>query len=153
MISISTSCGLNNAPLRGEGEYGAYLACNLFTDTESVYVGDDRFPKIMQDGRDGDENTGYIGNIHDSATAGFKYFDCKNVTGIAIKTRGYAHGCFEVRTKWNGDILAKIPIVSSNVWEEYGVSVNIPDGKQAIYITYRGDGNPSLYSFTLITTK
>ena len=47
-----TSCGLNGGPLVGEGEYGAYLACNLFTDTVSVYVGDDRFPKIMQDGRD-----------------------------------------------------------------------------------------------------
>ncbi len=144
-----TSCGLNGGPLKGEGEYGAYLACNLFTDTESVYVGDDRFPKIMQDGRDGDENPGYIGNMRNSATAGFKYFDCKNVTEISIKTRGYANGCFEVRTKWDGEILAKIPVKNSNVWEEYGATVNIADGQQAIYLTYRGDGNASLLSFTL----
>ena len=31
----------------------------------------------MQDGRDGDEEPGYIGNIQDGATAGFKYFDCR----------------------------------------------------------------------------
>lgn len=144
-----TSCGLNGGPLKGEGEYGAYLACNLFTNTESVYVGDDRFPKIMQDGRDGDENPGYIGNMRDSATAGFKYFDCKNVTGIVIKTRGYANGCFEVRTKWDGEVLAKIPVQNSNVWEEYSAPVNIADGQQSIYLTYRGNGNASLLSFTL----
>lgn len=148
-----TSCGLNGGPLRGEGEYGAYLACNLFTETESVYVGDDRFPKIMQDGRDGDEEPGYIGNMKDSATAGFKYFDCKDVTGISIKTRGYAGGYFEVRTAWDGEVLSRIPIQYSNVWEEYSVSVDIADGLQAIYLTYRGEGIASLLSFTLKTGK
>lgn len=146
-----TSSGMSGGPLRGEGEYGAYLACNLFTDTESVYVGDDRFPKIMQDGRDGDEEPGYIGNMKDSATAGFKYFACKNVNGIGIKTRGYAGGCFEVRTAWDGDVLAEIPIQYSNVWEQYSAPVHIPDGTQAIYLTYRGEGIASLLSFTLIT--
>ena len=66
-----TSCGLNGSPLKGKGVYPAYLACNLFTDTPSVYVGGDRFPKVMQDGRDGDEEPGYIGNMQKSATAGF----------------------------------------------------------------------------------
>ncbi len=144
-----TSCGLNGGPLRGEGTYGAYLACNLFTDTDSVYVGGDRFPKIMQDGRDGDEEPGYIGNMQDTATAGFKYFDCKGVTEIAIKTRGYADGCFEVRTAWDGPLLARIPIQSSNVWEEYSAPAAIADGPQAVYLTYRGGGNASLLCFTL----
>ena len=38
---------------------------------------DKQFPKITQDGKDGDEEIGYIANMKDSATAGFKYFDCK----------------------------------------------------------------------------
>ena len=46
-----TSCGLNGGPLEGKGEYPAYLACNLFTDTPSVYVGEGNFPRVMQDGR------------------------------------------------------------------------------------------------------
>ena len=83
-----TSCGLNGGPLAGEGEYGAYLACNLFTEEESVYVGDDRFPKIMQDGRDGDEEPGYIGNMKDGATAGFKFFDCKKIRESPSKRGG-----------------------------------------------------------------
>ena len=144
-----TSCGLNGGPLRGEGEYFAYLVCNLFTDTPSVYVGGDRFPKVMQDGRDGDEEPGYIGNIQDGTTAGFKYFDCENVREIAIKTRGYGDGVFEVRTGWDGKVLGSTKIQYTNVWEEYRIPVCIPDGKQAIYFTYRGNGNVSLLSFTL----
>lgn len=144
-----TSCGLNGGPLEGKGEYPAYIACHLFTDTPSVYVGGERFPKIMQDGRDGDELPGYIANIQDSATAGFKYFDCKGIREIRIKVRGYADGVFEVKTSWNGEALAWIKVKYSNVWEEYTVPVSIPDGKQAIYLTYRGGGNASLLSLNL----
>ena len=44
-----------------------------------MYVGGDAFPKVMQDGKDGDEEIGYVGNVQNSATIGFKYFDMKNV--------------------------------------------------------------------------
>lgn len=144
-----TSCGLNGGPLVGKGEYPSYIACNLFTKEPSVYVGGNGFPKIMQDGRDGDELQGYIANMEDSATAGFKYFDCENVTRIQITVRGYGDGVFEIRTKWDGDILASIPVQYTNVWEDYSTFVDIPDGKHSIYITYRGGGNVSLKSFKL----
>lgn len=144
-----TSCGLNGGPLAGTGEYPAYLACHLFTENPSEYVGGDTFPKIMQDGRDGDEEPGYIGNMKDTATAGFKYFDCHGVKGIKIRTRGYGAGIFEVRTAWDGEVLAKIRVEDSNVWEEYTAPIQIPDGKQAVYLTYRGERNASLLSFTL----
>lgn len=99
-----TSCGLNGGPLEGKGEYPAYLACNLFTDTPSVYVGEGNFPRVMQDGRDGDEEVGYIANITDSTTIGFKYFDCHDIREISIWTRGYADGTFEVKDSmgWRG---------------------------------------------------
>lgn len=145
-----TSCGLNGAPLVGKGEYPAYIACHLFTDTPSVYVGGDDFPKIMQDGRDGDKEPGYIANIKDSATAGFKYFDCRSVREIHIKTRGYADGVFEIKTTWDGEPLARIKIAYSNVWETYSAPISIPDGIHSIYLTYRGPGCVSLLSFELI---
>ena len=110
-----TSCGLNGGPLPGEGEYPAYIACNLFMDTPDLYVAGDKYPKIMQDGRDGDENSGFIGNMKDTTTAGFKYFDCKNVKKIRIWVRGYANGVFEVKTKWNGEVLASMKVKNSNV--------------------------------------
>lgn len=147
-----TSCGLNGEPLRGSGEYPAYIACNLFTSRPSVYVGGNEFPKIMQDGRDGDEEPGYIANIQDSATAGFKYFLCENVGEIRITVRGYADGIFEVKTKWDGEVLAEIPVQYTNVWETYASRIDIPDGKQAIYLTYKGDGTASLRSFELCVT-
>jgi hypothetical protein len=82
-----TSCG-GMEPLPGRGEYPAYLACNLFTREEQAYTDctagwmDCRFPKITQDGRDGDEETGYIANMRDGATAGFKYFDCEGIRQV-----------------------------------------------------------------------
>ncbi len=144
-----TSCGLNGGPLVGKGEYPAYLACHLFYEKPSMYVGDSRAPKVMQDGRDGDEEVGYIGNIQDTATAGFKYFDCQGVKEIRIQTRGYGDGVFEIKTAWDGEVLARIKIQYTNVWEEYAAPIAIPDGVQAIYITYRGGGNVALRSFAL----
>lgn len=146
-----TSCGLNGGPLQGEGEHPAYIACNLFTGEPSVYIGGDKFPKIVQEGRDGDEEPGYIANIMDSATAGFKYFVCTGIKKISITTRGYADGVFEIRCKWDGEVLASIKIEYSNVWETYTENIDIPDGVRAIYITYTGAGNASLKSFALHT--
>ncbi|MGI5969650.1 MAG: family 43 glycosylhydrolase [Lachnospiraceae bacterium] len=145
-----TSCGLNGGPLEGKGEYPAYIACHLFNNVPSVYVGDDRFPKIMQDGRDGDIEPGYIGNMKDYATAGFKYFDInEDISKISITVRGYTGGKFEIRTSYDGEVLCEIPVINSNVWETYSAPISIPHGVTPIYITYRGNGNASLLSFEL----
>ncbi|HEY8350188.1 MAG TPA: family 43 glycosylhydrolase [Clostridiales bacterium] len=150
-----TSCGPNGGPLAGRGEYPTYIACNLFCSEESVYTDwtaswmNNQFPKITQDGKDGDEEIGYIANMKDSATAGFKYFDCRGVKRIKIKTRGYARGVFEVRTKWDGPVLGTIPIEFSNIWKEYSADIAIPDGVHALYFTYKGHGSAHFGSFTL----
>lgn len=145
-----TSCGLNGGPLKGEGEYPAYIACNIFGKQPSLYVGGDGKARVMQDGRDGDENLGYVANIHDGVTVGFKYFDCKDVKGISVSIRGYSHGALEVKTAIDGEVLASIQTDSSNVWEDYSAEVAIPDGVHAIYFTYRGGGTASLRAFSFI---
>ena len=152
-----TSCGLNGGPLEGRGTYPAYIACNLFTDEERVYSGgagkgfwmDGSFPRITQDGRDGDEEQGYIMNMTDSATCGFKYFDCQGVRSVTLEVRGYAGGRFEVKTAWDGPVLASVPVEFTNVWTKYTAEVAIPDGVQALYFTYRGPGSAALNGFTL----
>jgi len=150
-----TSCGLNGGPLIGRGEYPAHIACNLFCKDEELYVGtygawmDGRFPKITQDGKDGDEEPGYIANMRDSATAGFKYFDCRGVKRVRIKVRGYAKGVFEVKTAWDGPAHGVIPVDFTNIWKEYAADIAIPDGVHALYFTYRGEGNAQLKSFAL----
>lgn len=127
-----TSSGPNGRPLIGEGEYPAYLACNLFCRDEEMYTGDlwmdTQFPKITQYGKDEDEETGYIMNMNDSATAGFKYFECQGIKEISLK-RGYCDGAFEVKASWDGEPLATIPVKFTNVWTEYSSDVIIPDGK------------------------
>lgn len=144
-----TSCGLNGGPLQGKGYYPAYLACNLFTKNPSPYVGGEGFPRVMQDGRDGDEVDGYVGNIQDSATAGFKYFDIQDVSQITITVRGYAKGVFQVKTAWDGEVLAEIPVDYTNVWEDYTAPISIENGVHALYLTFRGQGNAMLRSFEL----
>jgi arabinoxylan arabinofuranohydrolase len=150
-----TSCGANGGPLVGRGEYPAYIACNLLYKDEEMYTGapgewmDSRFPKITQDGRDGDEEYGYISNMRNSATAGFKYFHCDGIRTVKIKVRGYCRGDFEIKTSWNGPALGRISVDFTNIWKEYSTNLVIPDGIQAFYITYTGSGGASLASFTL----
>ncbi len=150
-----TSCGLNGGPLVGRGEYPTHIACNLFCKEESMYTApgaymDNRFPKITQDGRDGDEEAGYIGNMMNGATAGFKYFDCRGVRRVKIKVRGYCRGDFEIRTSWDGPALGRITVPDfANVWKEHAADITIPDGVHALYFVFTGEGNASLASFTL----
>lgn len=150
-----TSCGSIDNPLIGLGEYPAYLACNLFCEEESIYTDftaswmNNQFPKITQDGKDGDEEIGYIQNMKDTATAGFKYFDCKGIKKVKIKVRGYCSGAFEVKTSWDGPVLGTIPVEFSNIWREYSADIAIPDGIQSLYFTYTGPGSASLAFFTL----
>ena len=150
-----TSCGGNHGPLSGKGEYEAYHACNLFCKTDAVYTGeagfwmDNRFPKITQDGGDGDERPGFIANMRDGANAGFKYFDCKGVKRVSIRVRGYCKGEFHVKTAWDGPSLGSIPVVFSNIWKEYSADIAIPDGVHALYFEYQGEGGASLASFKL----
>lgn len=146
-----TSCGLNHGPLQAKGEYQAYIACHLFTKEESVYVGGNQNPKIMQDGKDGEKQPGYIGNITDSATMGFKYFEFHEVKSMKIKVRGYIKGEFLIKTAWDGPTLASIPVQYSNVWEEYTTDVFIENGVHALYLEFKGEGNGSLLSISFVS--
>ena len=145
-----TSCGLNGGALEGKGEYPAYIACNMFiAEKPSMYVGGEGCPKIIQDGRDGDEENGYIVNIKDGATVGFKYFDFKDLKEIGVTVRGYGWGDLEIRTEWNGPVLGTIKCDYTNFWEERKTTVKIPDGIKALYFTYKGGGVVQLQKFCL----
>ena len=156
-VSMS-SCGLNGGPLEGKGLHYAYTACNLFTSVDNDYTGgmgrngfwmDATYPKITQDGRDGDEEIGYVFNMTDTATASFKSFRCEGIRQVTVTTRGYFEGKFEVRTAWDGDVLAEIPAHSTNEWREFRAEAAIPEGVQDLYFTYRGDRAATLLSFKL----
>ncbi len=141
-----TSLGGNGRPLVGSGSYPAYIACNLLSMNEAK----ERMPRIMQDGRDGDEEQGYIADISDSAVLGFKYFECKGVKGMAMETRGYCDGVFEVRTSLHGELLGSVKVEFTNVFTEFSANMAIPDGIHSIFLTYRGGGNASMASIRFI---
>ncbi len=139
-----TSCGLNGGPLRGEGDYPAWIACHLFTDKPELYAGDPALPKITQYGGDDDKGPACITQIGDGTTIGFKYFDCHGVKRIAVETQGYCHGAFEIRAAYGGPVLGTIPAEGTNVWVRRSAAVDFPDGRQCLYLTWRGGNGPQL---------
>ncbi len=145
-----TSCGLNNGPLNDVDEYPSYIVCNIFDDRKFAYVGEHEVAYVTQEGRDGDENVGYVCNIHNGTTLGYKYFNFKGVKGIELVNRGYGNGVFEIRTEIGGEVLATLPNEYCTVWETHRAELSIPDGVHALYITYNGDGNPSIKSFKFL---
>ena len=67
----STSCGLNGGPLRPEGTYPAYIACNLLRG--SLLSG---CPYITQDRPDEDTSARqYVAGIRRGSLVGYKYFE------------------------------------------------------------------------------
>ncbi len=143
-----TSCGLNGGPLPDRGEYPAYIACNLFGPDHGIYV-EPGAPRIVQSGGEGQCPYAFIRGITDGVTAGFKYFACRDVRGVRILTRAYARGEFEIRASYGGEVLGRIPVDHANLWTA-GVCVLekglFPDGKQPLYLTFRGSGSCSLKS-------
>ncbi len=145
-----SSCGLNGGPLSDIGEYPAYIACHLYNDKHDMYVGDPGAPKVTQDTADGIGGSSFVTGLSDGATLGFRTFDCHGVKGLKIKTRGYLGGKFEIRDRWDGDVLGSIDVVGDNVWTAYETSLDLPDGEHDLYLTYRGKSGGSIKSFEFI---
>ena len=137
------------APFEGRGEFSASLACCLFWEDLCLDRQAPNRPRLTQDGRDGDEEPQYIASMTEGVTAGFKYFRCTGVRRITLRTRGYAGGCFEVRTEPESEPLGRIPLGFRNQWTDFSGEIPIPDGIRALYFTYRGPGSAMLASFTL----
>ncbi len=147
-----TSCG-SVKPLRGKGEYPAYIACNLFGREECTYVPwsgwmDDRFAKITQEPAEKGES--YIANLRPGTTVGFKYFDIKDLKSISVRMMGYANGRIDIRTEIGGERLGSVPVGYLNVWANRETPVCIPDGVRALYFTFEGEGYLQFASFKLI---
>ena len=82
-------------------------------------------------------------------TLGFKFFDFKDVKKISVTTRGYVYGKYEIRTKWDGPVLAEITPIGSNIWESFGTDISIPDGVGELYFKFVGVGTHQFKGFTL----
>lgn len=164
-----TSCGLNKGPLRGEGTYPAYIACNLFSighegyedmhaDESSPFtygLDYDSRPYLTQDGEDREEGEDqYITAWRDGGVIGFKYFEFKSSPEISVKVRGEAKGVIEICTGLDDtdtpvDTAARIPVDPDFEGHDLRASLNISEGVQPLYFVFRGKGSLDLISFKL----
>ncbi len=160
-----TSCGLNDGPLKGEGEYPARICCHLTAADGAVFShpADMKmdYPYLTQDvldmeptaewvEKDLHEPIQYIRNMQDGSTAGYKYFEFHNLMKLGVEIRGEAEGIVEVKTALDGKIRGEIPVCSDNQeWKTIYGGVCVPDGTNALYLTFRGTGRMDFRRFFL----
>ena len=167
----STSCGLNEGPLRGIGTYPAYIACclkssgifGLHNPMGGPYItqdGPDYEPKEPTDGEvnvDTEANApkARIGGIKKGCVVGYKYFDLTETKHITITARG-GDGIMEILGSEDGQSVGEIRI--SHHWNNMGTDLNTanlsqkagcPVGRCPLYLRYKGRGNVELLQFTL----
>ena len=150
-----TSCGLNDGPLRGKGNFPAYIACNLCGKKGTRFLSMVKHPKngypfFTQKG--GDRESGedqYIANMCDGAVAGFKYFDLSKTGAVRINIKGKAEGTVLVRTSEKGETVAEIPVKPCR--EVHGFSAKIAGlgEKEALFFSFQGKGAFDFFSFDL----
>lgn len=151
-----TSCGLNGGPLKGQGNYPAYIACNLYGKKGTRFLSMIKHPKngypyFTQAGKDREEGPDqYVANMCDGAVAGFKYFDLRNSQKIRINIKGNASGIVTVRNKEGGSTIARIQV--SPVREVHGFTAELSHGlgeKEALFFSCEGKGSFDFFSFAL----
>lgn len=167
----STSCGLNEGPLRGIGTYPAYIACclkssgifGLHNPMGGPYItqdGPDYEPKEPADGEvnvDTEANApkARICGIKKGCVVGYKYFDLTETKHITITARG-GDGIMEILGSEDGQSVGEIRI--SHHWNNMGTDLNTaklsqkagcPASRCPLYLRYKGSGNVELLQFTL----
>ena len=167
----STSCGLNEGPLRGIGTYPAYIACclkssgifGLHNPMGGPYItqdGPDYEPKEPADGEvnvDTETNApkARICGIKNGCVVGYKYFDLTETKHITITARG-GDGIMEILGSEDGQSVGEIRI--SHHWNNMGTDLNTaklsqkagcPVGRCPIFLRYKGRGHVEFLQFTL----
>lgn len=135
-----TSCGLNGKPLKGEGNYPAYIACILYGKEGVCDNNVASHPKFAQYGADGANIAyQYIENLRDESVFGFRYFDLKNEKRLTVTTRG-DNGQLHIYNGINEKTIGKITVTKGKDWH-CSDSVNITaDACTELVFCYKGNG-------------
>lgn len=148
-----TSQGMNGKPLRGQGKYPAYIACNLYSGQGALKCAYGMFSKHKY--RKHPCFTEYkrgrqcIRGMRQGATAGFKYFDLAGNSRIQVTVRG-SGGVMQIRTDPDGPPAGTVRLEKSRSWQTFQCEASLPEGKTALYFTYEGEGRIDFLSFELI---
>ena len=151
-----TSCGLNGGPLKGEGEYPAHIACNLWSKDGTARY-DQKFakklhPYFTQDKKDDDHSAiQYIANMRDGSVTGFKYFDIASLGSIWLNVGGTCDGKVEVSTTPDfSAIIAQVPVKTEGKRLSVSASCQIEPGVHPLFFRFTGQGALDFYSFVLV---
>lgn len=150
-----TSCGLNGGPLAAEGSYPAVICCHLTSAGTIKNTDYQRLDKsrlaVITESLDGPEemHEHFITNITDKTVVGYKYFDVKDVKAIGISIRGNAAGeiiCSTDRRAVNEVGRAEVSVDSWD-WVLQRIPVQMEEGVNAVYFTFKGEGAYEFNSF------
>lgn len=147
----STSCGLNDGPLVGKGEYPAYIACALMD--KNVY--EDKAqrgrmaPRITQDGEDRECEPGqYVKGLYNNCLIGYKYFAFDNCESVTLKVRGNAQGTLLVKLTETGEpVTSFVMSLDSEDWTDVTVPFAVTDEKGGFFLEWQGEGKFDLDNF------
>ncbi len=149
-----TSCGLNDQPLLGSGEYEARIACHLWSKEGALLYGVAETPEaslhpyFTQTGEDregsGDQ---YIANFRNGSTAGYKYFEFHNLKKIGILLNGHGQGEIVAALKPGGDVICRIAVDAASDQQWFYAETEKISGVHSLYFTFFGDGRINLYRF------
>lgn len=148
----ATSCGLNGGPLRGEGTYPAYIACNLMGRKNFGFRIPLREPYMTQDEQDGDENAiQYLEGMRNGYTAGYKYFNFQSESGtIELRARCTGSGTLHIATDEDcRNVIGMVKTKPCPEWEKLTGQYHIPTGTHPLFFQYLGGGSLSILEFTL----
>lgn len=154
-----TSCGLNNGPLKGKGQYPAVIACNITNGhmphgANKIYS--ESFPNVnhgcyytidkslQKEDRAFKNTERYIDEICDGTLIGFKYFELKDVKRIGVTCKGEGRGIIKIRTSECGGDCGIIEVSPSDEWKDAFAEVSLENGVYPLFFIYEGEGNISL---------
>lgn len=149
-----TSCGLNDGPLEGRGEYEARIACNLMSRLGAVrydfgrIVGPEH-PYFTQEDAPDSMPVQYIANLTNDAVASFKYFTLSGVHSISVWLRGSGEGQLTVATGIDDAAAVQIPVKPTSDWTKYTMPFSVPDGIAQLSFTFNGTGAVDFLKFEL----
>jgi hypothetical protein len=138
-----TSCGLNGGPLKAEGSYPAYIACNLKGPKGAFKCGYGPFSffKYRREPYIGQDRQGHecLRNLREGSTAGFKYFQSEQGCSFGLKARG-SNGKIIVSVGQKDHIIGTIRLEKTKDWRNFSLEEKLPAGIFSLYLTFEGQG-------------
>lgn len=138
-----TSCGLNGEALPAAGSYPAAIACYMTCSETTDYI-DYQNPSMQTQTRMVQrQNVQFLTDIHDHTILGYKYFICKNVSGIALELRGKFAGTIRVAADEDGkDIIVEKEVsVTTEDWSMVALHGSVKDGTYPMFLLFSGEGS------------